>query len=134
MKVQRINLLTYDDIEHDREGRRVVVGLAEYLDYGRRYDKPALKLYDDGGDFEGWAYTVWSRLRRSGEEVPEFADWLPTVAQALPEVMERAFDRANEEIEAGGDAEPPDPTPVADTMRSTAEGMAADPSTTASTG
>lgn len=115
MKVQRITVLTYDDVDAEREGTKVVVGLAEYLDYARKFDKPPLGLYEEGGDFEGWAYTAWSRLRRLGTEgVPEkFEDWLVNVAEALPAVMAKAFESAEREIEAGGETAAPDPSRVA---------------------
>jgi len=115
MRVQKVTVLTHEDVEQDRPGKVVVVGMAEYLAYAKKYKKPAVELLtgDNGLNIEGWAFATWSRLRRIEPEATseDFEEWTAGIAQALPDMIVNVVERAEAEIKAGGGgAEAADPT------------------------
>lgn len=103
MKPLRCVVQTHEDVEEDRPGRTVVVGLAEYVQWARTSGKPAGEIFSQGADLETWAMVVHARLRRADpENTPEDLDqWMDGIASALPEMFITAMGRISidEEVE-----------------------------------
>lgn len=137
MRVQKVTVLTHEDIEQERPGKVVVVGMAEYMAFAKRFGCPAQDIFrrNDGLDMEGWAFVTWTRLRRAEPDTtPEsFEEWCDGIASAWPELLAREFEKMDETMAAGDPEEEPepegDPTSPASSEAETPSGGDSDPTT-----